>query len=838
MFKDPLVGSKQNIFQLLDKHGATINATTSTDRTNFYSVIPGHVFDAWAGAESARMQHIPFDVSARDHKEKLVVVDELRIANDNPFKELTEHVMAAAFDRSGYGHMTSGYIDDVKQVKQSRLQKFWETFYGPNNCSMVVVGPVNPNKVLRSVHKHFNNIKERKVERVNRDEVKQDGPRQVFVYSDKPYTMAQLAFRSMEGMHKDSVVLDLLSEIMQYPKIGIMEVLKEMNAVPQYSIINNRTQRRNVFQITGSLATPNGINMFQSALWKWFGAIAQQDIDPHIFNMAKTKLKNKWKNVIHDGGVEAISGLATEAVSMGNIGDIWEKVGHLDNLSMKDVNRVAMYLFQESRCTMGVLCPRPHANILRPLMSDVNYVKNLFTVNMISEPSSTGIEHVMGIEVPSSNYKMDRFKCNFGMLQHLNIPSANQNAFLIATKAASNNEMLSKIATRIIVDGMRKSKLSEHDRPHTFIFGKPSETDLTFNEFMIEKNMKFNLLTEKGRLLFQITFDKGHDLNECLMAVSTAIKNIPELTQQNVALKASMVAGELAGALHDLNFVAHKKITEAMFAENDINLVNDPNTLIKSVDSITMEQLKAFINDIFDSSNAFSSTVISSESSETVGHALQSFYDQFSSNANPVIPVVNHLSKPKQLKSETIRVVEAGKNDGVINMGIRLKNLNRSNTDFTALRVAMDVLGDGIYSRLNKVLRVELGETYGTYARLRGGLYNSDSYVHVFGSFQSDNLEKARDDMDTIIRQFVENGITVEEFNNKRSHLKNSLKVRMDSLTNLLNLHHQTWLTDSKMTVSEIFSRIDNLTHDAVNKCIQTYLQGSPIITVLAGLPK
>ncbi len=822
----------------MDKHGATINATTSTDRTNFYSVIPGHVFDAWAGAESARMQHIPFDVSARDHKEISVVVDELRIANDNPFKELTEHVMAAVFDRSGYGHMTSGYIDDVKQVKQSRLQKFWETFYGPNNCSMVVVGPANPNKILRSVHKHFSSIKERKVQRVNRDEVQQDGPRQVFVYSDKPYTMAQLAFRSMEGMHKDSVVLDLIAEIMQYPKIGIMEVLKEMNAVPQYSIINNRTQRRNVFQITGSLDTPNGINMFQSAIWKWFGAISQQDLDAHILDMAKTKLKNKWQNVIHTGGVEAISGLATEAVSMGNIGDIWEKVNQLDKLSMKDVNRVATYLFQESRCTMGVLCPRPHANILRPLMSDPNYVKNLFAVDMISEPSDAGIEHVMGIAVPSSNYKMDRFKCNFGMLQHLSIPSSNQNIFLIASKAASNNEMLSKIATRIIVDGMRNSAIGENTKPHQFIFGKPSETDLTFNEFMIDTNMNFNLMTSKGRLLFQVSFDKGHDLSKCLLAVAKAIKNIPELTQQNVALKASMVAGELAGSLHDLNFVAHKKITEAMFTEDDINVVNDPNSLIKSVDSITMEQLKAFINQIFDSTNAFSASVISSESSDTVGHAIQSFYDAFSSNANPVLPVVKHVSKAKNIKSDTIRVVEPGKNDGVINMGIRLKGLNRSNPDFTAIRVGMDVLGDGIYSRLNKVLRVEKGETYGTYARLRGGLYESDAYVHVFGSFQSDNLEKARDDMDTIVRKFVANGITEQEFNDKRSHLKNSLKVRMDSMMNLINLHHQTWLTNSNMTVSSIFKRIDSLTHEQVNKCIQTYLADAPIITVLAGLPK
>jgi len=34
LFKDPLVGSKQNIFQLLDKHGATINASTSVDVSN------------------------------------------------------------------------------------------------------------------------------------------------------------------------------------------------------------------------------------------------------------------------------------------------------------------------------------------------------------------------------------------------------------------------------------------------------------------------------------------------------------------------------------------------------------------------------------------------------------------------------------------------------------------------------------------------------------------------------------------------------------------------------------------------------------------------------------
>ena len=128
--------------------------------------------------------------------------------------------------------------------------------------------------------------------------------------------------------------------------------------------------------------------------------------------------------------------------------------------------------------------------------------------------------------------------------------------------------------------------------------------------------------------------------------------------------------------------------------------------------------------------------------------------------------------------------------------------------------------------------------TYGTYARLRGGYYDSDSYLHLFGSFASDNLEKARDEADAIVRQFVANGITEQEFNDKRSHLKNSLRVRMDNNRNLLQLHHQTWLNDAEMTVSHILERIDSLSHEDVNKCIKKYLSDSPVITVLAGLPK
>ena len=62
----------------------------------------------------------------------------------------------------------------------------------------------------------------------------------------------------------------------------------------------------------------------------------------------------------------------------------------------------------------------------------------------------------------------------------------------------------------------------------------------------------------------------------------------------------------------------------------------------------------------------------------------------------------------------------------MVQMGIRVP-IDRTHKDFTALRVASDVLGDGIYSRLNLPRRVEKGFTYGTYSRFRGCPQGSDS---------------------------------------------------------------------------------------------------------------
>jgi len=831
-FKDPLKGDKKNIFQSLDKWGATINATTSENRTNFYCVIPELVFNKWAEAEAERVRNIPFDIDNRDKKESAVVVDELRMGNDNPYKRLTEVVMGAAYDRSGYNHLTSGFIADVEETSQEKLHAFWKNFYGPNNCSMVIVGNVKPEKVLFQVDKHFSDIEAREVKRNDREEIKQEGPRQVYLYTKKPYSMVQIAFKNMEGMHPDSITLDLIAELMQYPKIGILQVLHENNFLPMFNVINNRKLHRHLFQITAGVPNPSVVPNFQTLLWKWFESISTQEIPDNVIKMAKLKLKNKW-NKMYENGVESIGAAATEAIAMGNVGDIFERYDHLEKVTMADIQRVAKYTFRDSRCTVGMLMPHPQDIIERPL-KDEHYENTLFQIEHINKDVTVGIKNVTEKMNGACQSEMQRYNCSFGQLQHLELPCAKRKTFMISTQAFSDNVSLGELVCKIITDGIDKT-MAKSKSPN-LLFGSNNED--TFAQFQIQKNLDFQIYSGKGRLNMVISFDKEHDTHECLQRVASAIQQVKKLEGNELKVKIQACAGSWTSQEHDVNSNAHQQITEAMFTEDDNNYILGVQEKISLVNAVTRNSLDGFLTNLFDKSHPFMVTALSEDSVselENVLFAFRSKFQQLKKDKKQFVPFENRPSNMKKYKSKTLEYRQNGLEDGMVQMGIRVP-IDRTHKDFTALRVASDVLGDGIYSRLNLPLRVEKGLTYGTYSRMRGGHHGSDSYMHVFGSFKVEKLKEARKLMDDILNKFTSEGITEQEFKEKKKHLKYSLKVRMDSVGAELMMQHQTLLNGN--TLGEIQERIEQVTYDEVNEAIAKYLAGKPRVVVLGGLPE
>tara|TARA_B100000963_G_scaffold141296_1_gene123019 strand:+ start:1756 stop:4479 length:2724 start_codon:yes stop_codon:yes gene_type:complete len=833
-FEKSIDGDTDNIFQKLNKWGATINATTSTNRTNFIATIPAKVFDVWAACEAKRMQYAPFDVEGKDQKEKHVVVDELRIGQGNPFQKLTSAVVGAAFDRSGYSHLTSGSIADVQQTTQERLKKFHHDYYGPNNCSLVVVGPLSVSKVLRSVHNHFGQIKMRSFTRIQRDELEQKGPRSVAVYSKMPYSMFQIAFRNMEGTHKDSVVLDLIAELMQYENIGVMWMLKQMNAVPSFGVINNRTKHRYLFQIVGSL--PNSNPKVEQAViaqvWSYLNALKTQTTPENILNLVKKSLLNKYNS---KSGVEGIGALATEAVSLGNINDIWTRQEALKKVTSEDVRRVANYIFQQKRSTIGTLMPEPKGIIDRPSPLAPEYKNSLFQVNYMQQRMTR--ELLESFELPERvKLKSNRYRCKFGVLQHLVVPGIPKTYMLLTTKASSANDALTKVACRVIREGIPQSQV-EADRP--LLFQSENEARLMNNlhTYMTNKNMSLAMEAKKQKLTISLSLDAEHDIKDAMQKLLTAMSNMAPLNAQQFSMKAVMEAGQWQGVLQDTYASSQQRLTELLFDKDDINHTPAPQQMIEKLKRVTMADMSQFKNELFEAGRPFAVTMLTNEKKniDDLGKAASLLWDRFQGKKRVMEnPFDDHTSNHLVVQPSLQKIKLQGKPDGHGVMGVRVA-VDKNNPVWTHLSLGINIFGSGMYSRLNKKLRIADGRTYGAYARLRGGQYSSDSYVHVFASFSNDTIKEDTEEMRKLWDEFVKYGVTKKEFEEAKMHMENSLNVAMDNLENLIGLSHNTLMNNKNLNLMVIMDRIKNTRYEDVNNAIEDHLKGKPVVTIIAG---
>ena len=132
-----------DLTRLLQRVGATINATTSMDRTNYYATLPIQHLELALEIEADRMRNAMLaeeDIEA----ERTVILNELdRLLND-PIYVLFRKVWSSVYTTHPYHHPVIGWREDVAQVSRSALKTFYDRYYWPSNATLTVVGLLRP----------------------------------------------------------------------------------------------------------------------------------------------------------------------------------------------------------------------------------------------------------------------------------------------------------------------------------------------------------------------------------------------------------------------------------------------------------------------------------------------------------------------------------------------------------------------------------------------------------------------------------------------------------------------------------------------------------------------
>jgi zinc protease len=147
-------------FALLESAGASLNASTFFDRTNYFESLPSGGLDLALWLEADRMGYLLDAVNQENlDNQRDVVKEEKRQSYDNrPYGDSYERLVRLAFPDHPYGHMTIGSMADLDAATLEDVHAFFRTHYGPNNAVLTIVGDVTEEDAFDAAKRYFGHL--------------------------------------------------------------------------------------------------------------------------------------------------------------------------------------------------------------------------------------------------------------------------------------------------------------------------------------------------------------------------------------------------------------------------------------------------------------------------------------------------------------------------------------------------------------------------------------------------------------------------------------------------------------------------------------------------------
>ena len=159
------------------------NASTGVDVTTYKISLPANRLPLWARIESERLRE---PVMREFYSEREVVREERRQSYENdPSRKLMELFFASAFIAHPYRRPVIGWDGDVRFLRAATAERFFRTWYAPNNTVLAAVGDVDPPAFLALVRAAFGPIPAQPLPaETATPEPEQGGERRVTLLSD------------------------------------------------------------------------------------------------------------------------------------------------------------------------------------------------------------------------------------------------------------------------------------------------------------------------------------------------------------------------------------------------------------------------------------------------------------------------------------------------------------------------------------------------------------------------------------------------------------------------------------------------------------------------------
>jgi zinc protease len=193
---------------IIEQFGGSWNGYTWIDETTYLETASRDALDRMLFIESERMANCLYHPDDCE-SERTVIIAELQGGENDPDQLLDQELVATAFKAHPYRHPTIGWQSDLETMTRDDLYGYYRRYYIPNNATLVVVGDVETDDVLRRVERQFGGIAPGpQPARIRTVEPEQTGERRLTIR--KPGTTAYLKI----GLHAPGANDDLFMPLL------------------------------------------------------------------------------------------------------------------------------------------------------------------------------------------------------------------------------------------------------------------------------------------------------------------------------------------------------------------------------------------------------------------------------------------------------------------------------------------------------------------------------------------------------------------------------------------------------------------------------------------------
>jgi predicted Zn-dependent peptidase len=382
-----LVALKKQVSELIDKEkketivseeiwgayqqagGTGINASTGQEMTQYYVTLPKNALELYLALEADRMVNPVF---REFYSERDVITEERRMSENGPGFYFREQLDATFYSASPYRWQVVGWMSDISKVNKKEMLEYREQYYRPDNAALVLVGDVDPDRIMVLVNKYFGQIKAKgKSPRVRTEEPTPEYYRRTVSQNFQPPYIEKrvlgraatnpnvsLLFHIPPLWHDDLPALSMLGRVMS-ARTGKMYM--EMVEKQQHAMMVNASASNSEYdgrftvsasgrEVQGALSFP--LDGLEKELWTYIEDAKKTPVAPEVLQRIKNSVEALYLQSL------AGTGIAGTLASM----EVAYKWQHIEDqfqarmaVTPEQMMAVAKKYFTRDNCVTGIL---------------------------------------------------------------------------------------------------------------------------------------------------------------------------------------------------------------------------------------------------------------------------------------------------------------------------------------------------------------------------------------------------------------------------------------------------------------------------------------------------